>query len=31
MITLDPFQGIAVFMQVVQAGSFTLAAERLDV
>jgi DNA-binding transcriptional LysR family regulator len=30
MNTLDPFRGIAVFMQVVQAGSFTLAAERLD-
>ncbi|CAM3439550.1 HTH lysR-type domain-containing protein [Bordetella sputigena] len=30
MNTPDPFQGIAVFMQVVQAGSFTLAAERLD-
>ena len=29
MNTPDPFQGIAVFMQVVQAGSFTLAAERL--
>lgn len=26
----DPFRGIAVFMQVVQAGNFTLAAERLD-
>lgn len=26
----DPFRGIAVFMQVVQAGSFTAAAERLD-
>lgn len=26
----DPFRGIAVFMQVVQDGSFTLAAERLD-
>lgn len=30
MITPDPFRGVAVFMQVVQAGSFTLAAERLD-
>ncbi|MGB4487892.1 MAG: LysR family transcriptional regulator [Pseudomonas veronii] len=30
MNTPDPFRGIAVFMQVVQAGSFTLAAERLD-
>jgi len=30
MYTPDPFRGIAVFMQVVQAGSFTLAAERLD-
>lgn len=30
MKTPDPFRGIAVFMQVVQAGSFTLAAERLD-
>ncbi|MEJ2632286.1 MAG: LysR family transcriptional regulator [Acidihalobacter sp.] len=26
----DPFRGITVFLQVVQAGSFTLAAERLD-
>ncbi|WP_275166770.1 LysR family transcriptional regulator [Citrobacter koseri] len=26
----DPFRGIAIFMQVVQAGSFTLAAEQLD-
>lgn len=26
----DPFNGIAVFMQVVQTGSFTRAAERLD-
>ncbi|WP_334033463.1 LysR family transcriptional regulator [Burkholderia gladioli] len=30
MNTPDPFRGIAVFMQVVQSGSFTLAAERLD-
>lgn len=30
MKTPDPFRGIVVFMQVVQAGSFTLAAERLD-
>lgn len=30
MSTPDPFRGIAAFMQVVQAGSFTLAAERLD-
>ncbi|WP_175687300.1 LysR family transcriptional regulator [Burkholderia multivorans] len=30
MNTPDPFRGIAVFMHVVQAGSFTLAAERLD-
>lgn len=30
MKTPDPFRGIAVFMQVIQAGSFTLAAERLD-
>ncbi len=30
MTTPDPFRGISVFMQVVQAGSFTLAAERLD-
>lgn len=29
-MTSDPFRGIAVFMQVVEAGSFTLAAERLD-
>nr|WP_282964378.1 LysR family transcriptional regulator [Burkholderia vietnamiensis] len=28
--TTDPFRGITVFMQVVQTGSFTLAAERLD-
>lgn len=30
MKTPDPFRGISVFMQVIQAGSFTLAAERLD-
>jgi DNA-binding transcriptional LysR family regulator len=30
MKTPDPFRGIAVFMQVTHAGSFTLAAERLD-
>lgn len=30
MNTPDPFRSIAVFIQVVQAGSFTLAAERLD-
>lgn len=29
-MTPDPFRGTAVFMQVVAAGSFTLAAERLD-
>lgn len=30
MNTPDPFRGIAIFLQVVQAGSFTQAAERLD-
>jgi DNA-binding transcriptional LysR family regulator len=30
MTTSDPFRGLAVFMQVVDAGNFTLAAERLD-
>ncbi|WP_110650373.1 LysR family transcriptional regulator [Salinicola peritrichatus] len=30
MNTTDPFRGIAIFLQVVQAGSFTHAAERLD-
>jgi DNA-binding transcriptional LysR family regulator len=30
MSSLDPFRGVAIFMQVVEAGSFTLAAQRLD-
>jgi DNA-binding transcriptional LysR family regulator len=30
MKTHDPFRGVAIFMQVVDSGSFTLAAERLD-
>ncbi|GGY24709.1 LysR family transcriptional regulator [Paludibacterium paludis] len=30
MTSPDPFRGIAVFLRVVEAGSFTRAAERLD-
>lgn len=30
MATFDPFRGVAVFMQVVESGSFTVAAERLN-
>lgn len=30
MAIFDPFRGVAVFMQVVESGSFTVAAERLD-